>query len=62
MNELTTEDALNLLEERAQWCRSNGESDMRTIVYMIAAVRSMIAKGENREEILKAFAIEDEDQ
>jgi hypothetical protein len=61
MNGLTTEDALGLLEERAQWCRSNGESDMRNIVHMIADIRSMIAKGKNREEIIEAFAIEDED-
>jgi cytochrome c-type biogenesis protein CcmH/NrfF len=61
MNQLTTEDALSLLEERAQWCRSNNESDMRNIVHMIAGVRSMIAKGKSREEIIEAFAIEDED-
>jgi hypothetical protein len=61
MNGLTTEDALGLLEERAQWCRTNGESDMRNIVHMIADVRSMIAKGKSREEIIEAFVIEDED-
>jgi hypothetical protein len=56
MNKLTTEDALLLVEERAQWCRANGESDMRSIIYMIFSIKSMIAEGKDREEILKAFA------
>jgi cytochrome c-type biogenesis protein CcmH/NrfF len=56
MNQLTASDALYLVEKRAQWCRTNGESDMRSILYMISSIRSMIAEGKSREEILEVFA------
>jgi cytochrome c-type biogenesis protein CcmH/NrfF len=58
VNKLTTEDALNLVEQRAQWCRTNGESDMRSFIYMISSIRSMIAEGKSREEILEAYVAE----
>ena len=59
MNQLTASDALDLIEERAQWCRANGESDMRNIVYTIADIRSMVAQGKDRDEILQAFVIDE---
>jgi len=60
MNQLTASDALDLVEKRAQWCRSNGESDMRNIVYTIADIRSLIAKGISREEIIETYAIDED--
>ena len=62
MDQLTAEDVLKLLADRAQQCRENGESDMRNILNTVRGIRAMIAGGKTRAEILADFAPdEDED-
>lgn len=60
-NQLTAQDVIDLFEERAQWCRQEGESDMRNIVHMASSLRSLIEKGKSREEILAYYAPDDEE-
>jgi hypothetical protein len=52
MDQLTVQDVLTLIEKRAQWCRENGESDMRNILNTIRGIKSDIAAGKTRAEIL----------
>ena len=42
---LTVEDVLNLIGDKAQWCREEGESDMRYITQMISNIRNKIKEG-----------------
>lgn len=56
MNELTALDVLKLMTDRAQWCRENGESDMRNILNTGRHLKTMLDEGKSREEILAAFA------
>lgn len=56
MNELTAHDVLKLMTDRAQWCRENGESDMRNILNTGRSIRTMLSEGKSREEILAYFA------
>lgn len=51
-NELTNIEALEIVRKRAQYMRSEGESDMRSIIYLVDALKSDIIKGMSREEIL----------
>ena len=52
MDQLTVQDVLALIEKRAQWCRENGESDMRNILNTIRGIKSDIAAGKTRDEIM----------
>jgi hypothetical protein len=52
MEELTAQDVLTLIKKRAQWCRENGESDMRNILNTVRGIESDIAAGKTRAEIL----------
>lgn len=52
MDQLTVQDVLTLIEKRAQWCRENGESDMRNILNTIRGIKSDIAAGKTRDEIM----------
>lgn len=61
MSELTVLDAINILAEKAQWCRENGEVDMRNILRTAAVLRAMIDVGKSREEIMEAFDEDEED-
>ncbi len=61
MSDFTASDAINILAERAQWCRENGESDMRNILNTASILRRMIAEGKPREEIMEAFHEDEED-
>ncbi len=61
MNQLTANDVLKLVKDRAQWCRENGESDMRNIISTTRNIESMIKEGKTRDEILAAF-FDDEDE
>lgn len=58
---LTAQDVLKLLADRAQYCRENGESDMRNILNTVRHIRTLIADGKTRTEILADFA-EDDDE
>lgn len=59
---LTAEDVLKLIEDRAQWCRENGESDMRNILNTIRGIKGDMAEGKSRTEILAGFAEEEDDE
>ena len=60
MNELTI-DVLNIIRKRAQWMREEGESDMRSIIYLVDGLKADIVNGKPREEILSEFEEEDEE-
>ena len=60
---LTAKDVLQILSDRAQWCRENGESDMRNILNTTGCIASMMKGGKTRAEILAEFAYsEDQDE
>ena len=59
MSGLTAGDVLKLLADRAQWCRENGDTDMRNILNTVRGIRSMIAEGKTRAEILEAWGPDD---
>lgn len=61
MDQLTVDDALKLLADRAQWCRENGESDMRSILNTVRGIKSMIAEGKGREEIMTMWGNDDDE-
>lgn len=61
MSELTVLDAINVLAGKAQWCRENGESDMRNILNTASMLRRLISEGKSREEIMEAFDEDEED-
>ncbi len=61
MSQLTVDDVLSLLSERAQWCRENGESDMRNILNTIRSIKTLISEGKSREDILDYFSDDDEE-
>ena len=62
MDQLTAEDVLKLIADRAQWCRENGESDMRNILNTVRAIREGMKEGKTRTEILADFADDDDDE
>ena len=60
-DELTARDVLKLLTDRAQWCRENGESDMRNILNTARSIKTMLDEGTPREEALAYFKDDDDD-
>ena len=60
MNQLTVSDVLQLISARAQWCRENGESDMRNILNTVRAIKSLMDEGKTRTEVLAYFANDDD--
>ena len=61
MEQLTVDDTLKLLADRAQSCRENGDTDMRNILNTVRGIRSMIAEGKSRAEILTALGPDDDE-
>jgi hypothetical protein len=61
MDQLTAHDVLNLITARAQWCRENGESDMRNILNTARLIKTMLEEGKSREEILSYLADDDDE-
>lgn len=61
MDQLTATDVLKLVSDRAQWCRENGESDMRNILNTTRSIKAMLDEGKSRDEILASFKDDDED-
>jgi ubiquitin C-terminal hydrolase len=61
MNELTIIEALGIIRKRAQWMRQEGESDIRSIIYLVDGLMTDITKGKSREEILSDFEEEEEE-
>ena len=55
-DQLTVADVLTLVGNRAQWCRENGEADMRNILNTIRLIERSISEGKSRDEILAYFA------
>lgn len=60
MNTLTTTDVLDIIAKRAQWCREEGESDMRNIIYTVSFLRDKIKQSKSREEILAEWNDDEE--
>ena len=58
MNKLTAEDVLDLVTKRAREMREEGESDLRSIIYLCTGLRNDM-KTKSREEILSEM--EDEE-
>ena len=50
--DLTVYDVIKLVHDRAQWCRKNGESDMRNIINLVHYIESEVKGGKTREEII----------
>ncbi len=57
-NSLTSLDVVELFREQGQWCRENGESDMRYIVHMAHGIKKEIEKGTDREEVIASYSRE----
>lgn len=51
-DDLTINDVLDIIEDKAQWCREEGEADMRYIVHLIQHLKKDIEKGKSKKEIL----------
>ena len=60
MDKLTAEDVIDLVIKRAQWMRSEGESDLRSIIYLCSGLRSDMKAGKTREAILSEMEDEEE--
>lgn len=64
MDQLTAQDVLTLVEDRAlriSGRRENGESDMWDILITTQGIKTMLDKGKTRAEIL-AYIAEDQDE
>ena len=59
--ELTANDALDLIQKSLQRGRENGETDLRSYIYLTQGIKAMVASGKPREEIIAAYADEDEE-
>jgi len=55
-------EALNIVLDRAQWMRSEGESDMRSMIWLISGLINDIKAGKSTEEIMASYADEDADE
>ena len=54
-------EALSIVLDRAQWMRNEGESDMRSIIWLISGLMKDIESGKSTEEIMAEYADEDEE-
>lgn len=61
MSQLTALEAIEIIEERAQWCRSEGEGDMRYITGFTSWLASQVKAGKSSEEIFASLE-EEEDE
>ena len=59
MSDITAIEALTIVRERAQWCREEGESDMRSIIWLVDSLLTKISEGKSAEEI-KTYLSDDE--
>ena len=60
MDQLTVDDVLTLVAKHAQWCRENGEGDMRNVLNNVRAIRAQIQAGKSRAEIMADDEEDDE--
>jgi hypothetical protein len=58
---MTAIQALELIIHRAQYMRSEGESDMRSIIYLASGLIRDIEAGKSAEEIMADYNNEDEE-
>ncbi len=61
MSQLTTLEAIKMIEDRARWCRSEGESDMRNITQFTHWLAAEVRAGKSSEEIFASLE-EEEDE
>ena len=61
MIQITALEALDLIRDRVQWQRENGETDLRSILYAISALEKDVKAGKTIERVLQENADEDED-
>jgi len=54
-------EALDIVRKRAQWMREEGESDMRSILYLINGLMRDIESGKTTEQIMNEYADEEEE-
>ena len=54
-------EALDIVRKRAQWMREEGESDMRSILYLINGLIRDIESGKTTEQIMNEYADEEEE-
>lgn len=50
---MTTDEALEKVRAHVQWCREEGETDLRGILFMIKCLREDLAKEEAEKELKK---------
>jgi hypothetical protein len=61
MDKLTAEDVIDLVIKRARSMREEGESDLRSIIWLCNGLRSDMNAGKTREAILSELE-EDDDE
>jgi hypothetical protein len=60
MDKLTAEDVIALVIQRAQYMREEGESDLRSLIWLCSGLLSDIKSGKSREAILSELQDEDD--
>ena len=55
MDKEKTIELLRVVIARAQWMREEGESDMRSIIYMVSGIISDLQQGKSVDEILAEY-------
>jgi hypothetical protein len=62
MDKLTAEDVIDLVLKRAQSMREEGESDLRSIIWLCRGLRSDMVAGKTREAIMSEFEEDDDER
>ena len=60
MDKLTAEDVIDLVLKRARSMREEGESDLRSIIYLCSGLRADMKSGKTRESILAEMEEDEE--
>ena len=55
MDKEETIELLRVVVARAQWMREEGESDMRSIIYMVDGMISALRQGKSVDQILEEY-------
>ena len=55
MDKEETIELLRVVVARAQWMREEGESDMRSIIYMVGGIISALQQGKSVDQILEEY-------
>jgi hypothetical protein len=62
MDKLTADDVIDLVLKRAQSMREEGETDLRTIIWLCRGLRSDMVAGKTREAIMCEFEEDDDER